>query len=120
MLGALAGGKEGELPDDDKMMGMLKGLLGSLGNEGDAKDMPNGDELFKQFSQFLSATQGDENMKGVLDSVVKDIISKESLYEPMNTLRNEFPRWLEENWEKISQDDLERFNKQHDKVDEIC
>ena len=48
MLGALASGKDGELPDDDKMMGMLKGLLGSLGNEGgDGKEMPNQDELFK-------------------------------------------------------------------------
>ena len=116
MLGSLAG-KEGSTPEDDKMMEMLKGMLGSLGEEGNAEQ---GDQLFKQFSSFLQATEGDESMKGVLDSVVKDIISKDSLYTPMKTLKDEFPIWLENNWEKCSQEDLERYNKQLDKVTEIC
>lgn len=49
-------------------------------------------------------------MKGVLDTVVKDIISKDSLYEPMKTLRDAYPEWLEKNWESQSAEDLERYN----------
>ena len=49
-------------------------------------------------------------MKGVLDSLVKDIVSKDSLYTPMKALKDEFPSWLEANWEKLSQEDLERYN----------
>ena len=91
---------------------MLKGLLGSLNDEGLAGGQGDkgGDELFKQFSSFLQETEGDESMKGVLDSVVKDIISKDSLYEPMKTLKEAFPEWLEKNWEQQSPEDLERYN----------
>ena len=95
------------------MMNMMKGLLGSLGEDGAAGGKPGGqgnDELFKQFSSFLQDTENDESMNGVLDSVVKDIISKDSLYEPMKTLRDAFPEWLEKNWESQSDEDLERYN----------
>lgn len=49
-------------------------------------------------------------MKTALDSVVKEIISKDSLYEPMKTLKEEYPKWLEENQLKIPIEDLERYN----------
>lgn len=40
------------------------------------------DEIFKQFTSFLKDQEGegDESFKGALDSVVKEIISKDSLY----------------------------------------
>ena len=57
---------------------------------------------------------------GLLDSVVKDILSKDSLYKPMKVLKDEYPDWLEKNWESLSQEDLERFNNQQDKINEIC
>ena len=59
-------------------------------------------------------------MKGILNQVVKDIISKESLYAPMKVLKDEYPGWLENNWQNLSDEDLERYNKQQDKINEIC
>ena len=59
-------------------------------------------------------------MKSALDSVVNELLNKDTLYQPMATLRDEFPIWLEENWQKISQKDLEMYNNQHDKIVEIC
>jgi hypothetical protein len=38
----------------------------------------------------------------------------------MKTLKEEYPKWLEENWQKISDEELETYNKQHDKIVEIC
>ena len=38
----------------------------------------------------------------------------------MKVLKDEYPDWLENNWEGLSQDDLERYNQQLDKVNEIC
>ena len=81
------------------------------------------DQLFKQFTSFLKETEGgegDEGFKGALDSVVKEIISKDSLYQPMKNLKEAFPGWLEDNWQTISDEDLERYNNQLDKVTEIC
>lgn len=41
-------------------------------------------------------------MKSAMDSVVNELLNKETLYEPMKTMREEYPKWLDENWEKIS------------------
>ena len=40
-------------------------------------------------------------MKGALDSVVNELLNRDTLYEPMRTLRDEYPPWLEANWDKI-------------------
>ena len=38
----------------------------------------------------------------------------------MKNLKDAFPAWLEDNWQKLSDEDLERYNNQLDKVTEIC
>ena len=38
----------------------------------------------------------------------------------MKNLKEEYPKWLEDNWQILSDEDLERYNKQLDKVTEIC
>ena len=59
-------------------------------------------------------------MKGALDSVVSELLNKDTLYEPMRLLKEEYPAWLEANWDKISNANLENYNKQLDKITEIC
>lgn len=48
------------------------------------------------------------------------MISKDSMYEPMKKLKDAYPEWLEANWQKLSDEELEKYNKQLDKVTEIC
>ena len=109
---------------DDQLMNMFKGLLGGLdgapggGGEGDQNKQM--EDMMKQFSGFLQETEGNDQFKGALDSVVGEILSKDSLHKPMQHLRDAYPDWLEKNWEGLSDDDLERYNKQLDKVTEIC
>lgn len=78
------------------------------------------DKLMGEFQSFLKESEGDDNMKSALDSVVNELLNKDTLYEPMKTLRDEYPKWLEENWQKIPQKDLEMYNNQLDKITEIC
>lgn len=78
------------------------------------------DDLLKNFSGFLNETGGNDQFKGALDSVVSEILSKDSLYTPMKNLRDLYPKWLEDNWENQSDEDLEKYNNQLDKVSEIC
>lgn len=73
-----------------------------------------------QFQDFMKDTEGNDDLKEALESVVSEIIKKDTLYEPMKTLKDEYPKWLEENWQKISQEELENCNKQLDKIQEIC
>jgi hypothetical protein len=106
-LGGEGGGKGGENPfDDAEMMKMFKGLIGSLGENPDAPndstggpsdDQMNG--LMNEFTKFLNEQGGDNEFKGALDSVLKDVMNKDSMYKPMLKLKEAFPQWLEQNWE---------------------
>jgi peroxin-19 len=68
----------------------------------------------------MKETENNEEMKEALVSVVNEIIKKDTLYDPMKTLKDAYPKWLEDNWDKVSHDDLERYNKQLEKIEEIC
>lgn len=68
----------------------------------------------------MKDSEGNEEMKQALESVVQEIIKKDTLYEPMKSMKEEYPKWLEANWQKTSDEDLERYNKQLDKITEIC
>ena len=59
-------------------------------------------------------------MKSEISKLVSQIISKDSLYQPMKQLKDAYPTWLEENWESCSQEELEKYNKQLDIMTEIC
>jgi peroxin-19 len=73
-----------------------------------------------QFTEFMKDSGDNEEMKQALESVVSEIVKKDTLYEPMKTLKEEYPKWLEANWQKVSDEELERYNKQLDKITEIC
>ena len=106
--------------NDPMFMNLLntfaKDLLGGEGNNSD-KAMEN---LMGEFTSFLKESETNEEMKSTLESVVQQIINKDTLYEPMKTLKDHFPTWLEANWESLSTEDVERYNKQLDKITEIC
>jgi peroxin-19 len=78
------------------------------------------DKIMAEFSKFLKESEGNEDMKSALDSVVNELLTKDTLYEPMKTLREEYPVWLENNWDKVSNTTLENYNSQLDKITEIC
>ena len=59
-------------------------------------------------------------MKETLEQLVKEVVNKDTLYEPMKAMREQYPLWLEENWDKVPAEELERYNRQLDKVIEIC
>ena len=76
--------------------------------------------IMKEFNSFLNETENNEEMKSSLDQVVKQIISKDSLYEPMKQLKDEYPKWLEEKWQTVSTEDLEKYNSQLEIINKIC
>ncbi len=55
-------------------------MKGEGGQEGDPANM---EKMMSEFSNFLKDSEGNEDMKGALDSVVNELLNKETLYEPM-------------------------------------
>ena len=112
-------GMEG-MENDPTFMNLLntfaKDLLSGDPNQSDAAL----DSIMNQFSTFMKDTESNDELKEALESVVQEIIKKDTLYDPMKTLKDEYPKWLEENWQKCSDKELETYNKQLDKINEIC
>jgi peroxin-19 len=78
------------------------------------------DKMMQEFTSFLKSSEGDPEMKGALEQVVSELLNKDTLYEPMRVMRDEYPGWLEANWQRVSQKQLEQYNEQLDKITEIC
>ena len=90
-------GMEG-MENDPTFMNLLntfaKDLLSGDPNQSDAAL----DSIMNQFSSFMKDTENNDELKEALESVVQEIIKKDTLYDPMKTLKDEYPKWLEENW----------------------
>ncbi|KAK2809884.1 hypothetical protein FQN50_003525 [Emmonsiellopsis sp. PD_5] len=87
---------------DDVLMQLLKAMdTGAGAGAGGAGDGDEGD-LDKMFM-----------------GIMEQLSNKEMLYEPMKDLDGKFGPWLEENKEKVSKEDLERYREQAGVVREI-
>ncbi len=68
----------------------------------------------------MKDSEDNEEMKSALESVVSEIIKKDTLYEPMKSLRDEYPKWLDAHGETLEDKELERYYQQLEKIKEIC
>eukprot|EP01083_Nonionella_stella_P205732 748912_1 len=57
--------------------------------------------------------QDQEVMGQVVNGMMKQLLSKEFMYEPMRDICKRFPSWLSEHKESLSKDDYERYGKQY-------
>lgn len=122
MTKAAAGSEAGATgaPGDEKFLDILNNMAKNLmGADKDTSDKTM-DNIMSQFTDFLKDSENNEEMKSALNEIVNEIISKDSLYKPMKALKDKYPKWLEENWQSCSQDDLEKYNKQMEIINEIC
>jgi len=75
--------------------------------------------LMDEFTGFMRTNEGNPEVKNEFEDMMKKMISKDALYGPMKAMKDAFPKYLEENQEKISQEDLERYNNQFDQVEAL-
>lgn len=128
----MAGGGGGDGGTDD-MEQTLKALARSA--ETLAHDSPDGGgpdpmELLKQMGlgdmgglmSSAAGTEGGasgEQLDGLLDGLVGQLLSKEVMLEPMQHLHAELPRYLAEKGDSLSPADLQRFRKQEQIIGQI-
>jgi len=61
----------------------------------------------------------DEDFSKILMGMMEQLTNKEVLYEPMKELNDKYPKWMEDNKDKVSKDDLKRYEEQQTLVREI-
>ncbi len=62
---------------------------------------------------------GDEDFSKILMGMMEQLTNKDILYEPMKELDDKYPKWMEENKNKVDKDDLKRYEEQKTLVREI-
>eukprot|EP00553_Chaetoceros_curvisetus_P005251 CAMPEP_0204617332 /NCGR_PEP_ID=MMETSP0717-20131115/4336_1 /ASSEMBLY_ACC=CAM_ASM_000666 /TAXON_ID=230516 /ORGANISM="Chaetoceros curvisetus" /LENGTH=339 /DNA_ID=CAMNT_0051630831 /DNA_START=17 /DNA_END=1033 /DNA_ORIENTATION=+ len=66
-------------------------------------------------SASSSTLNGEEQevMGQVMDGMMKQLLSKEFMYEPMKDICERFPSWLAENKDSLSPNDYQKYGKQY-------
>jgi peroxin-19 len=62
---------------------------------------------------------GDEDFSKILMGMMEQLTNKDILYEPMKELDDKFPKWMENNKDKVDKADLKRYEEQQTLVREI-
>lgn len=68
---------------------------------------------------FGGGEGGDEDFSKILMGMMEQLTNRDILYEPMKELDDKFPKWMEENKDKVDKEDLKRYEEQKSLVREI-
>ncbi|KAG0221224.1 Peroxisome chaperone and import receptor, partial [Actinomortierella wolfii] len=86
----------------------------------DAKVAEDSEEaLMAEMMRQMEGLAEGGDFQNVLEGMMEQLMSKDILYEPMTDLAQKYPKWLEDNKGKISDEDYARYEKQYHYVKEI-
>ncbi|KAK9849121.1 hypothetical protein WJX84_003479 [Apatococcus fuscideae] len=54
------------------------------------------------------------------DSIMRQLLSKDVLYQPMKDIGARYPRWLAENRSKLSAEAVQRYERQQEYIQKVC
>lgn len=67
----------------------------------------------------VDGADSEEGFSKMLMSMMEQLTNKEILYEPMKELHDKFPGWMSQNKDRVTKDDLRRYENQERLVKEI-
>jgi len=70
-------------------------------------------------SQLGEGGENEEELEGIIEGMMKQLMSKSILYEPLKELSDKFPSYLADNASTIKPEDKQRYLSQQKLVDEI-
>lgn len=74
------------------------------------------ESIVKQFEELGSS----QDLQSVMDTMMRQLLSKDVLHEPMKEIREKYPNWLEANKSSLSIDDFSRYSRQYEYIKELC
>jgi len=84
-------------------------------------EQPQSDESNEQLlKQILDQFENTPQLQDMMEGVMKQLMDKDILYEPMKEMKEKYPDWLTQNKDKLSSEDYQRYLKQFDYVKKIC
>lgn len=71
-------------------------------------------------NMFNPSAEGQNTFLPFMQGMMQSLLSKEVLYPSLKEILEKFPGWLQENDQKLSKEDKERFIKQKELMEEVC
>ncbi|CAK9832029.1 Peroxisomal biogenesis factor 19 [Anthophora retusa] len=84
-----------------------------------SENLQNEADLSEMFGQ-VSLEDGPDTIPSFMKGVLEHLLAKELLYPAMKQLVDEYPEWLEEKKTTIPSNDLQRFTKQFELIQQVC
>eukprot|EP01126_Amoeba_proteus_P025704 TRINITY_DN2556_c0_g1_i15.p1 TRINITY_DN2556_c0_g1~~TRINITY_DN2556_c0_g1_i15.p1 ORF type:complete len:181 (-),score=43.34 TRINITY_DN2556_c0_g1_i15:98-640(-) len=85
----------------------------------DLEKMKEGGNPDSLLGDFFKELDSDNSYTGAMEGMMKQIISKEVLYEPMKDMYDRYPPWLEENKGKLAESEYFNYLKQYGYIEQI-
>ncbi|KAL6298517.1 Pex19 protein family-domain-containing protein [Sparassis latifolia] len=85
----------------------------------DASTPDSIEALLSQLKAEGGGGESEDDLQGLLEQMMTELMSKDILYDPLKELHDKFPGYLAENASKISAEDKKRYDSQHAVVTKI-
>jgi len=99
--------KAGSGDDDDDAIPDLDALM----NGGNMEAL--GEEMMENMMKEMSAFGASGDADDVVDGMMRQLLSKELMYEPMKQVCDSFPAWLAESKAHLSEEEYQKYGKQY-------
>eukprot|EP00698_Gefionella_okellyi_P008031 TRINITY_DN1974_c0_g1_i1.p2 TRINITY_DN1974_c0_g1~~TRINITY_DN1974_c0_g1_i1.p2 ORF type:complete len:231 (+),score=71.55 TRINITY_DN1974_c0_g1_i1:1813-2505(+) len=77
------------------------------------------EDQISMLAQQFERLNHNEDFQGMMQTVLKQLLSRNVLFEPMKAISQQYPEWIAANRHKLDSTDLERYKKQQQIVEEI-
>ncbi|GAB4813856.1 hypothetical protein N2152v2_000902 [Parachlorella kessleri] len=68
----------------------------------------------------LQQLGGHPEMASLVDSIMQQLLSKDVLYQPMKDIGERYPAWLDANRTVLPEEELHRYSRQYEFIQQIC
>ena len=72
-----------------------------------------GEDIMKKMMGEFEKLGEKDDFQDIIDGMMRQLLSKEVMYEPMKEITMKFPKWLAENEDSLSKEDYERYGKMY-------
>ncbi|CAA0820589.1 Peroxisome biogenesis protein 19-1 [Striga hermonthica] len=81
---------------------------------------PNeGDAMIEDWVKHFGELAGSQDMESIVETMMQQLLSKEILHEPMKEIGERYPKWLQENKPKLSDEQYAQYSHQYELIKDL-
>ncbi|XP_057727200.1 peroxisome biogenesis protein 19-2-like [Arachis stenosperma] len=77
------------------------------------------DALMEDWVKQFEDLAGSQDMESIVETMMRQLLSKEILHEPMKEIGERYPKWLEEHKSSLSKEDYDRYSHQYELIQNL-